>query len=123
MKDSIDDRNEKEKISKSIIKYWNVNYKPAAFYSETDGQAQEVLNRLKEEADADEAKLQEELSAAMREAELRGRKYNASTNSYSGTYGNESVSDVTKGQIDKILREKSDAIRHIVEQRGEEGTK
>ena len=28
MKDIIDERNERERISKSIIKFWNVNYMP-----------------------------------------------------------------------------------------------
>lgn len=123
MKDSIDDRNEKEKIRKSIIKYWNVNYKPAALSAEKDSQVDEILDRLKEEADADEAKLRQEIADAMREAEHLGQNYNASTKSYSGTYGGDAVSDVTKGQIDKILREKSDAIRNLVERKGEEGTK
>ena len=48
----------------------------------------------------------------------RDRLFNAATGSYSGTYGQGEVSEVTRGQIDQILREKKDVIRELVESAG-----
>jgi hypothetical protein len=110
MKDTIDERNERERISKSIIKYWNVNYVPNPT---PDEEAQKVIDRLAKEAEEDDAKKQAEIDEAKAQAD---EAYNATTGSYSGEYGqNEVIDDVTKGQIEKILHEKTDAIRDLFE--------
>lgn len=121
MKDLIDKRNEEEKIRKSIIKRWNVNYVPQSAPPEGDAEAQRVLERLANEAALDETRKQDEIDQAMRKAAMDadGGLYNETTGSYSGKYGSAEMNDVTKGQIDKILHEKTEAIRHIVENKGE----
>jgi hypothetical protein len=46
--------------------------------------------------------------------------YNATTGSYSGDYGRcEPTDEVTKGQIEKILHEKTDAIAELFDHRDE----
>ena len=122
MKDIIDERNEKERISKSIVKYWNVNYDPTPHQKdETTDAAEEILERLADEAAADEVAKRAEVDKLLDEVRFRETAYNEATGSYSGSYGISEVEDeVTRGQIDKILHEKSDAIREIVEKGGEE---
>ncbi len=106
MKDIIDERNEKERIRKSIIKFWNVNYISTPY---GDAGAKE--------AQASEQKVQTEAPEKPRELE---ELYNATTGSYSGAYGADGVQDeVTKGQIDKILQEKDEALRNLIENREE----
>lgn len=117
MRDVIDDRNEKERISKSIVKYWNVNYVPAP---PKEDEAAKILERLEEEAAADEAAKRAEIESLLEEARRREASYNKTTGSYSGSYGAEEVGDeVTRGQIDKILHEKADAMRSLIEHAGE----
>ena len=102
MKDIIDERNEKERISRSIIKYWNVNYVA------TPPQQEVASETEAEQMQAGGAELDSEMSAE----EL----YNATTGAYSGRYGNIEIEDeVTKGQIDKILHEKTEALRDLIE--------
>lgn len=107
MRDVIDERNEKERISKSIIKYWNVNYvvRPVEKPDESAGSAAES-----------EKELCAELMEVIDEETQLEEYYNAATGSYSGAYGKEIVKDeVAKGQIDKILHEKKDALRDLIE--------
>lgn len=100
MKDIIDERNERERISKSIIKFWNVNYMPR--------QPEPEINA------PEETKMPPEQEAAVEETE---EMYNKTTGSYSGTYGRHEVKDeVTKGQIEKILQEKSDSLRSLIDE-------
>ena len=76
MLDRIDERDKQERMHRSIVKYWNVNYIPTPY--------------------------------AEPKEEQTGEKED---------YGNEEVTDeVTKGQIDKILHEKTEAIRSLIEQ-------
>ncbi len=96
MRDLIDERNEWEKISKSVIKRWNVNYIP---------KQQEVWP---------EGDTHREPEAA---EEIGSRKFNEATGSPSGDYGRQEIQDeVTKGQIDKILQEKSESLRHLIDE-------
>jgi len=100
MRDIIDERNERERISKSIIKFWNVNYMPRQPEPEISV-PQEAETQLPQEAAAEET---EEM-------------YNKTTGSYSGSYGRQEVKDeVTKGQIEKILQEKSDSLRSLIDE-------
>lgn len=103
MKDIIDERNEKERISKSIIKFWNVNYIPTP-YGDAD---------TEKEANVPEQGEREEASEKPREQE---ELYNVTTGAYSGAYGAEEIQDeVTKGQINRILQEKEEALRSLIE--------
>lgn len=113
MKDIIDERNEKERISKSIIKYWNVNY---VVNKEPEEDPDAILSHMLDAAAEEEARKQAEIEAAVRAAQEREEHYNVATGSYSGEYGRDGVKDeVTKGQIDKILKEKSEALRDLIE--------
>lgn len=98
MRDIIDERNERERISKSIIKYWNVNYMP---------RQPEPENSEPEETETEPEVIVEETE----------EMYNKTTGAYSGTYGRREVKDeVTKGQIKKILEEKSDSLRSLIDE-------
>lgn len=104
MRDRIDERNEKERISRSIVKYWNVNYVPVI--EEPDEAAKE---QALDGSTMDEGEL---LSSVTDEF------YNKATKSYSGTYGLEKPEDeVTKGQIDRILQEKDEALRQLLDEK------
>lgn len=112
MGDIIDERNEKERISRSVVKFWNVNYVTKT--EEPD--AREIIERLANEAAMDEAAKQKEIEEAKEEARRREALYNATTGAYSGSYGLEEVDDeVTQGQINKILQEKDDALRSLID--------
>lgn len=117
MQDSIDKRNEKEKIASSVIKRWNVHYQTKEELQKLEEQkendrmkeAQEILDRLQAEAAADEEKKRKEIEDAMRAAAQTPTQadYNASTNAYSGAYGRQQVTDeATMDQINQILGEK-----------------
>lgn len=115
MKDIIDKRNEEERYRKSIIKYWNVNYLPQEGDGKMDGEAEGILGSLKAEAESKDAKMRDEIEKLREETELKDKgMYNAATGSYSGAYGQGEVSEVTKGQIDQILREKKDIVKDLV---------
>lgn len=109
MKDLIDKRNEREKIQKSIIKSWNVNYVQNQQPSADDGQLEKASDGTASGQKAENTDLRRDLHEKNKDA------YNATTGAYSGLYGQEEVTDVTKGQIDKILQEKTEAIRTIIE--------
>lgn len=107
MRDRIDERNEKERISRSIVKYWNVNYVPVI------EQADEVA---KEQASDGSAMDEGEVFSGMTD-EL----YNKATKSYSGIYGLDRPEDeVTQGQIDRILQEKDDALRQLLDEKSKD---
>lgn len=121
MRDIIDERNEKERIRRSIIKSWNVNYVPAP---QQDDGTEKVLQRLEEEAVREEAARRAGIDNALEEAKRREELYNVTTGAYSGSYGRSEIQDeVTKGQIDKILQEKTEALRSIIESSGQETEK
>ncbi len=101
MKDSIDERNERERIGKSIIKYWNVNYVPCEFPG-----AVKTGEDTEDETDAS----CDTVSDAQEDREL----YNETTGAYSGKYGRAELDGVTKGQIDKILHEKAEKLRSLI---------
>ncbi|MCI7521963.1 hypothetical protein [Roseburia hominis] len=95
MLDRIDERDKQERMHRSIVKYWNVNYIPTPY------------------AEPEEEQTGEE------EAEVTGQQLSVEPEPVvsSANYGSEEVTDeVTKGQIDKILHEKTEAIRSLIEQ-------
>ncbi len=101
MKDLIDERNEKERIRKSIVKRWNVNYVPYSVLPPGGAQA----------AAGDMALMGGDGKHAQ-------DGYNKTTGAYSGLYGRgaSEVDEVAKEQIDRILHEKSDAFHDFLEE-------
>lgn len=120
MKDSIDKRNDKDKIKSSVIKRANVHYVTREELEklqadEKEKEAQEIYERLQAEARADEAVKEMEKQKALKEREQIDRVFNMATNSPSGTYGTKSMEQVTKEQIDAILSEKNHALEQVIE--------
>lgn len=102
MKDLIDERNRREKMQKSIVKYWNVNYSPVTTNS------QEVQAGMEDDLVAETAENQMNLG-------MSGDAAFENSADWESSYEED---EVTRGQIDRILHEKSDAIRNIVENNG-----
>lgn len=95
MLDRIDERDKQERMHRSIVKYWNVNYIPTPYAEPKEDQTGE------------------------KEAEVTGQQFSVEPELAvsSANYGSEKVTDeVTKGQIDKILHEKTEEIRSLIEQ-------
>ena len=124
-RDLIAEKNKRESIKSSVIKYWNVNYFDPNDQKRLEEEArareaQEVFERLEREKAEDEAKKQAEIDQAYIEAELNDlvremdATYNATTGSYSGTYGQGEVDTVTQDQVQMILNEKNAAIQGII---------
>lgn len=118
MKDLIDERNEKERIRKSIVKFWNVNYIPKSREEMALEMAEKNCHRPEDEVN--DLEKQEQIEAGLREAAQQDSDYNETTGAYSGSYGRsaEQVDDVTKGQIDQILMEKTNMLRNIIASEG-----
>ncbi len=130
-RDLIAEKNKKESIKSSVIKYWNVNYfdpndKARLEEEEKMRAAQEIFERLEREAAEDAAKKQAEIDQAYIEAELNDlvremggvqndATYNATTGSYSGTYGQGEVDTVTQDQVAMILNEKNAVLQDIID--------
>lgn len=125
-RDLIAEKNKRESIKSSVIKYWNVNYfdpNDQARLEEEEKMraAQEIFERLEREAAEDAAKKQAEIDQAYIEAELNDlvremdKTYNATTGSYSGTYGQGDVDTVTQDQVAMILNEKNAALKDIID--------
>lgn len=94
MLDRIDERDKQERMHRSIVKYWNVNYIPTPY------------------AEPKEEQTGEEAAVTGQQLSVEPEPAVSSAN-----YGSEEATDeVTKGQIDKILHEKTEAIRSLIEQ-------
>ena len=132
MKDLIAERDRKEKMKHSIVKWWNVHYmtpeelseeqakevsSAGAQASEDDDAAQEIIDRLNREAAEDEARKQKEIEQVRLEAEAN---FNATTGAYSGAYGSDGIDQKHEEQIHSILAEKDEALRNLIERTGEE---
>ena len=96
MRDLIDERNERERISRSIIKYWNVNYVPLQLEAQEEQETEEPAGQLLSVKDMDN---------------LRSDDYREEKESR--------MDEVTQGQIEKILHEKSEHIRKLFDSNGE----
>lgn len=139
MKDLIEERDKKDKMNRSIVKWWNVHYmtpeeleEAQAKEQQADGSqgslaqmesaggtndeqmraAQEILDRLSHEAEADELLKQKEIEQIRAQVE---KTFNAATGSNSGAYGSGGADAEHRGQIDAILAEKDDALRSLIE--------
>ncbi|MCR5677277.1 MAG: hypothetical protein K6G13_04520 [Agathobacter sp.] len=137
--DLIAQRDEKLKISSSVIKSWNVRFvdadtdgsdsyeppvdEPGMTAAEPEAEltpeqeeairnANEIFARLEAEKAADEAVKQAEIEAAF--AAQNEANYNAATNSYSGAYGTGPISEDTAAQAASILAEKKDAFTDML---------
>lgn len=147
MKDLIKERDEKEKMEHSIVKWWNVHYmtpeelraaqqtedRSAGMPAQPDRMSEDarelqiaeddlhaaeaIIERLQQEAREDEARKRQEIEQAKQEAEAN---FNPTTGAYSGTYGTGEVNEEAGGQIQAILSEKDEALRDLIEQTGEE---
>lgn len=99
MKDIIDERNKREKMQKSIIKYWNVKYSPvprssgemASPAEKEDDQPMDLAVELLKEQEEEKRRVVEE---AIEEGELE------------------------RDKIDAILYERTKRVQDIVEQSG-----
>ena len=129
MKDLIDERNKKEKMQNSILKWWNVHYMTpeeleeeqekehdpsvtgAGSQDREEHDAKEIMENLERAAKEREAEKQREIEAAVMEAE---ENFNPLTGSYSGSYGSGGVDSEHEDQIAAILTEKDDALRDLI---------
>ncbi len=131
MKDLIEERDKKEKMKHSIVKWWNVHYMTPDELGEDQSEeesaepeedpainsAQEILDRLNREAEENEARKREEIEEAKLLAEGH---FNESTGAYSGLYGTGQVKDEERERINAILAEKDEALKHLIERTGQE---
>ncbi|MGN0485301.1 MAG: hypothetical protein ACI4HI_17310 [Lachnospiraceae bacterium] len=102
MEDAIDKRNLQDKIARTIIKRQNVHYMTLQEIEE-----KKRIEEKKKEAEAEKKRNQ-------RKKDLESG-YNRQTGSYSGAYGKEEIRDeLTRGQIEKILGEKDESLRHMI---------
>ena len=82
MKDLIDERNKREKMQNSIIKWWNVNMVPveekkdafAGLSSEEKEAAKQIIARLDAEAAEDEAIKAKEVEAELKKQEEKEKE-------------------------------------------------
>ena len=123
-KDLVAERNQREKLKRDIIKNYNVNYIDAEALRRQEEEkkqqeALEIIKRLEDEKAEDDAKKQEEIVQAMLDQvrlKPSGIDYNSATGAYSGSYGQGTVKEEHRDQIDSILSEKEKAFRQMVEE-------
>lgn len=124
--DKIDVRNFNDELKHSIVKRSRVRYNTtpqedeeqlsteSAVDAEALAQANEIFERLQREAEADERAKEAEWIAKLSEEDESN--YNASTGSYSGSYGKGDVSEETKDLAANILGEKADSLAALISQ-------
>lgn len=130
-RDLIAERDSRDKLHNSIVKWWQVNYtNPAEEVIEAEPEepalseqeqeelrlAEEIFARLNAEKAADDAILQAQIEQAYKEAAAaEANDYNATTGAYSGAYGKNSHLDTEKkSQVDSIMAEKDAALRALI---------
>ncbi len=131
--DPIDKRLMRDRLNKTVIKYWNVRYvdgmegeedtkigateELSAEEAEAQEKAMEVFQRLQDEANADEmAKIAEQQEAyrAAAEAEEAQAAWMERTGA-SGVYGQKPVEDEDeKARIESILAERSNGFEDML---------
>lgn len=142
MKDLIQERNEREKMEHSIVKWWNVHYMtPEELRAAQQAEKQEQvsvstqpgqeMNESQQLQTAEEElhsveEILEQLEHEAKKDEIRRREeieqakieaesnYNPTTGAYSGVYGQTDVDEKDDGQIQAILSEKDDALRDLI---------
>lgn len=134
-RDLIAERDAKQKMARSVVKFWNVNYIMPGFEptpevsdiasapeeenltpeeAEKIKQAQEIFERLEAERKHDEDMKANEIAQLL--AAQDQSNYNATTGSYSGAYGQGDISEEKLGQVNSILSEKKDAVSELIKQ-------
>ncbi len=106
MKDKIDERNFKEKVARSVIKRYNVNY---ISQEELDRQraeeerekAREIMQKLKAEEAAKESEKLREIERMRLEVEKRQREEEALAQPKE-----DFAAGVTEGQVEQLLSDK-----------------
>lgn len=144
MSDTIEERLKKDRMGKSVIKYWRVRYaapeedEPEPEEPETESVsaeddeaarlAQEIYERLQAEAAADDAKLMEEQQAAYAAAAAREGAVSDEEAAWrertgaSGVYGQNAFENEDEAaQVAAILSEKKDAFDDMLANMTEEG--
>ncbi len=115
MRDLIDERDRKAKMSRTLVKGYNVLYL-------TKEQAEE-LERKKEEERLEAERLETERMEAEQKAEKEKeeaakpkdkKKFNAATGSYSGEYGQGEVSDMAKRMLEELQSERNAIFDSVV---------
>ena len=114
--DLIAKRDRMDKMYRSVVKRWNVHFQTneeveaierEKRQKEEEALAKEIYERLAKEAVEDETQKRLEVEAAKMLNDESA--YNATTGSYSGSYGKTPVeNEQEKQQIDAILSEKTD---------------
>lgn len=148
MKDLIQERNEREKMEHSIVKWWNVHYMtPEELRAAQQAEKQEQvsvstqpgqeMNESQQLQTAEEElhsveEILEQLEHEAKKDEIRRREeieqakieaesnYNQTTGAYSGVYGQTDVNEKDDGQIQAILSEKDDALRDLIKKTEED---
>lgn len=148
MKDLIQERNEREKMEHSIVKWWNVHYMtPEELRAAQQAEKQErvsvstqpgqEMNESQQLQTAEEElhsveEILEQLEHEAKKDEIRRREeieqakieaesnYNQTTGAYSGVYGQTDVNEKDDGQIQAILSEKDDALRDLIKKTEED---
>ncbi len=148
MKDLIQERNEREKMEHSIVKWWNVHYMtPEELRAAQQAEKQEQvsvstqpgqeMNESQQLQTAEEElhsveEILEQLEHEAKKDEIRRREeieqakieaesnYNQTTGAYSGVYGQTDVDEKDDGQIQAILSEKDDALRDLIKKTEED---
>ena len=148
MKDLIQERNEREKMEHSIVKWWNVHYMtPEELRAAQQAEKQEQvsvstqpgqeMNESQQLQTAEEElhsveEILEQLELEAKKDEIRKREeieqakieaesnYNQTTGAYSGVYGQTDVNEKDDGQVQAILSEKDDALRDLIKKTEED---
>lgn len=100
MRDIIDERDRKESISKSIVKFWNVNYIASPYEKEENVTPGEETDAYGEYSGGEE---------------WSGEDCSGNTGSYSGACGLEK-DEVEQERIDRILQEKEEALKSLIDE-------
>ena len=142
--DRIDERDRKDKLARTVVKRWNVRFKPLddETSDETDGPVMQDVAAQPEPAVQPEPEMSEEekekirqaeeiiarLNAeaaedeAAKQAEIAAAKagYNASTGSFSGAYGQGEMNDLERERVGNIMAEKQQALFDTINSAGDE---
>ena len=105
MRDIIDQRDEQERISRSIVKFWNVNYIPA--HAAEDAGAYD---------DGQELGCEDTCENRTEHSDRQGNGKDAAEGALSGD-------TVDQGRIDRILKEKDEELQSLIRETVEEQEK
>ena len=121
-RDLIAERDEKNRLDSSVVKWWRVNYIDQAMMKQLEEEdetmrlAREVSTRLEAEAASDEAIKQAEIDRILAETEVaEAEAFNATTGTFSGRYGKiVTLDEEGMNQVQSILNQKQSDIQKIV---------